>query len=96
MDSQVKYGVIARGEADIFLRFTKKSYQEWIWDHAAGGLVIAEAGGVQSDTNGSLLDFSQGAKLPAEVEGIIATSSEYLQEKVIKSCRAIADSEDDS
>lgn len=95
MDSQVKYGVIARGDADIFLRFTKKSYEEWIWDHAAGGLVIAEAGGLQSDVNGFPLDFSQGAKLPRGIDGIIATSGKELHAKVINSYRTIDSLEND-
>ena len=36
MDSQVKYGVLARGGAEVFLRLPKAGYVEWIWDHAAG------------------------------------------------------------
>lgn len=36
MDSQVKYGVLARGGAEVFLRLPKAEYVEWIWDHAAG------------------------------------------------------------
>lgn len=31
MDSQVKYGVAARGGAEIITRLPKKSYVEWIW-----------------------------------------------------------------
>ena len=89
MDSQVKYGVIARGGADIFLRFTKTGYQEWIWDHAAGGVIISEAGGVQSDTEGNPLDFSHGEKLPKHIGGIIASSNQGLQEELIKFHRSL-------
>ncbi len=46
MDSQAKYAVVARGEADIYLRLpTRADYREKIWDHAAGSLIVAEAGG---------------------------------------------------
>lgn len=37
MDSQVKYGILSRGEAArVFMRFPPESYREKIWDHAAG------------------------------------------------------------
>ncbi|KAK7221108.1 hypothetical protein V2G26_009111 [Clonostachys chloroleuca] len=46
MDSQAKYGSIARGAGDIYLRLpVKATYQEKIWDHAAGDLIVREAGG---------------------------------------------------
>lgn len=35
LDSQAKYAVVARGEADIYLRLpTRADYREKIWDHA--------------------------------------------------------------
>ena len=36
VDSQAKYALLARGDCDLYLRFTKKEYKECIWDHAAG------------------------------------------------------------
>src|SRR5690606_13780762 len=58
MDSQAKYGVVARGQADLYLRLpTRAGYVERVWDHAAGLLVIQEAGGKVTDINGSALDF---------------------------------------
>ena len=40
MDSQAKYGSIARGAGDVYLRLpVKATYQEKIWDHAAGDLI---------------------------------------------------------
>ncbi|MGQ0592057.1 MAG: inositol monophosphatase family protein, partial [Gammaproteobacteria bacterium] len=45
LDSQCKYAVVARGQADAYLRLpTRADYVENIWDHAAGMLVAAEAG----------------------------------------------------
>ncbi|KAL8686882.1 MAG: hypothetical protein Q9218_006793, partial [Villophora microphyllina] len=46
MDSQAKYASIARGAGDIYLRLpVRKDYVEKIWDHAAGDLIVREAGG---------------------------------------------------
>lgn len=66
MDSQVKYAVVATGEAEIYLRIPNPKtpdYREKIWDHAAGSLVVQEAGGVVTDICGSPLDFSMGKTL---------------------------------
>jgi len=72
MDSQAKYGSIARGAGDVYLRLpTSKTYQEKIWDHAAGDLIVREAGGQVTDTTGSRLDFGVGRTL-AENKGVIA------------------------
>ena len=45
MDSQVKYGLLSRGDAAVFMRFPPSDYREKIWDHAAGVLIVLEAGG---------------------------------------------------
>ncbi|KAK1771733.1 3',5'-bisphosphate nucleotidase [Phialemonium atrogriseum] len=72
MDSQAKYGSVARGAGDIYLRLpTSKSYQEKIWDHAAGDLIVREAGGHVTDTTGKKLDFGHGRTL-AENKGVVA------------------------
>ncbi|TXT08984.1 hypothetical protein VHUM_02458 [Vanrija humicola] len=80
MDSQAKYACLARGEGGVYLRIpTKysggKDYQEKIWDHASGNLLIAESGGVCTDMNGKPLDFSRGRTLTGN-EGIVAAGSE--------------------
>ncbi|MCJ1313151.1 hypothetical protein MMC25_006828 [Agyrium rufum] len=75
MDSQSKYGSIARGAGDIYLRLpTRKDYQEKIWDHAAGYLIVHEAGGVVTDVNGDKVDFSVGRTL-AKNSGIVAATA---------------------
>ncbi|KAF5550420.1 3 (2) 5 bisphosphate nucleotidase [Fusarium mexicanum] len=72
MDSQAKYGSIARGAGDIYLRLpVKATYQEKIWDHAAGDLIVREAGGQVTDIHGKPLDFSVGRTL-ANNKGVIA------------------------
>ncbi|MGE0606695.1 MAG: 3'(2'),5'-bisphosphate nucleotidase [Pirellulales bacterium] len=82
LDSQAKYAVVAQGEADIYLRLpTDAIYREKIWDHAAGMLVVEEAGGKVSDVHGRPLDFSLGRELSAN-RGVIATNS-HLHEAVL-------------
>lgn len=72
MDSQAKYGSLARGAGDIYLRLpVRADYQEKIWDHAAGDLIVREAGGQVTDTLGRRLDFSTGRTL-AENKGVVA------------------------
>ncbi|ROT34886.1 3',5'-bisphosphate nucleotidase [Sodiomyces alkalinus F11] len=72
MDSQSKYGSIARGAGDIYLRLpVKATYQEKIWDHAAGDLIVREAGGQVTDVDGKALDFSVGRTL-ANNKGVVA------------------------
>lgn len=70
LDSQVKYAVVARGDADLFLRRPKPGYREKIWDHAAGALVAIEAGCRVSDFDGQPLRY-EGTRL-APHRGIIA------------------------
>ncbi|NNM00362.1 MAG: 3'(2'),5'-bisphosphate nucleotidase, partial [Gammaproteobacteria bacterium] len=74
LDSQCNYAVVARGQADAYLRLpTRKGYQEKIWDHAAGKLVAEEAGAVVSDISGAPLDFSRGATLSGNRGVVCAT-----------------------
>jgi 3'(2'), 5'-bisphosphate nucleotidase len=66
MDSQVKYAIVAGGDADVYLRIPHPDtlhYKENIWDHAAGALIVNEAGGRVTDMNGDALDFSSGKRL---------------------------------
>jgi 3'(2'), 5'-bisphosphate nucleotidase len=74
MDSQAKYGAVARGEAQIYLRLpTRADYRECIWDHAAGCIVVSEAGGRVTDIHGAPLDFTCGRRLERN-QGIVATN----------------------
>lgn len=73
MDSQAKYCAIAMGMADIYLRLPVNDlYEEKIWDHAAGNILVTEAGGQVSDINGKELNFGLGRTL-AENKGVIAS-----------------------
>ncbi|MQL76527.1 hypothetical protein Taro_008935 [Colocasia esculenta] len=77
IDSQAKYGALARGDGEIYLRFPRQGYREKIWDHAAGTIVITEAGGVVTDAAGNPLDFSKGKYLDLDT-GIIATNPKLM------------------
>lgn len=83
MDSQAKYCSIARGDGHIYLRLpVQAGYEEKIWDHASGVVLVQEAGGVVSDMNGKPLDFSQGRTLSGN-KGVIASPAN-LHDQVIK------------
>jgi 3'(2'), 5'-bisphosphate nucleotidase len=87
LDSQCKYAVVARGQADAYLRMpTRREYVEKIWDHAAGSLIATEAGAVVSDMTGAALDFGHGPRLSAN-RGVIC-AIEALHGRIIE---AIAD-----
>ncbi len=82
MDSQAKYAIVARGDAEIYMRLPAKyGYKEKIWDHAGGVLVVEEAGGLVSDVEGRPLEFHHGYEL-LNNRGIIAANRE-LHPKVI-------------
>ena len=83
IDSQCKYAVVARGDAEIYLRLPRPGtdYTERIWDHAAGALVVEAAGGTVTDMHGEPLDFTHGPLLK-ENTGVVATNGP-LHDRVI-------------
>jgi HAL2 family 3'(2'),5'-bisphosphate nucleotidase len=86
MDSQAKYAVVARGQADIYLRLpTRADYRERIWDHAAGALIVSEAGGIVTDITGRPLEFNHGRELAVN-QGVIVTNGP-LHQSVVDSLR---------
>ncbi|KAF9941548.1 hypothetical protein BGZ65_002676 [Modicella reniformis] len=88
MDSQCKYCSLSRGDGEIYLRLpVNSSYQEKIWDHASGCLLVSEAGGIVSDTNGKPLDFSKGRTLAAN-SGVVAAHAK-LHHAVIAAVREV-------
>jgi 3'(2'), 5'-bisphosphate nucleotidase len=85
MDSQAKYGVVARGQADVYLRSPNPrtpDYRENIWDHAAGALVVEEAGGRVTDVHGQPLSWNRGRRLEDNV-GVVATNGR-LHDEIIR------------
>jgi 3'(2'), 5'-bisphosphate nucleotidase len=76
MDSQAKYGAVARGEAALYLRLPSPrttEYRENIWDHAAGALLVEEAGGRVTDMWGRALDFAGGVRME-ENRGVVVSN----------------------
>ena len=87
IDSQCKYAVVARGEASIYLRLPRDtSYREKVWDHAAGVVVVEEAGGRVTDLDGRPLDFSEG-RLLGNHRGIVCSNG-AIHDRVLEACRA--------
>ncbi|MDP6630948.1 MAG: 3'(2'),5'-bisphosphate nucleotidase [Kiritimatiellia bacterium] len=88
IDSQCKYAIVARGEATTYLRIpsANSTYEEKIWDHAAGAIVVTEAGGRVTDTLGVPLDFSLRRTLRNN-KGVVATNG-ALHDVVIEALAA--------
>lgn len=83
LDSQAKYGAVAAGDAEIYLRpQSRPDYRERIWDHAAGVLLVEEAGGRVTDLYGRPLDFTKGDRLE-DNRGIVATNG-LIHDQVIE------------
>jgi 3'(2'), 5'-bisphosphate nucleotidase len=85
MDSQAKYGAVARGEAALYLRLPSPrtpDYRENIWDHAAGALLVEEAGGRVTDLHGAPLAFASGRRMEGN-RGVVATNG-ALHERVLE------------
>lgn len=73
LDSQAKYAVVGRGEAEVYLRLPRDAeYREKIWDHAGGALVVTEAGGRVTDVLGRDLDFGRGHTLAGNLGVIVS------------------------
>jgi len=84
MDSQAKYGALARGDAALYLRLPSPrtpDYREKIWDHAAGSRIVEEAGGRVTDATGRPLDFAGGRAMSGS-RGIVVSNGE-LHERVL-------------
>ncbi|RVD88541.1 uncharacterized protein DFL_002723 [Arthrobotrys flagrans] len=82
-DSQAKYAALALGEAEIYLRLpSSMKYEEKIWDHAAGSLVVEEAGGAVFDMYGDKLDFTTGRTFKRN-KGVIVMPK-AIQEDVVR------------
>jgi 3'(2'), 5'-bisphosphate nucleotidase len=91
MDSQAKYGAVARGDAALYLRLPSTrhpDYRENIWDHAAGVLIVEEAGGQVTDMYGKPLDFATGFKMRGN-RGVVVSNG-AMHSAVLK---ALAQSE---
>lgn len=85
VDSQVKYMMVAMGLADAHIRAPAEGHREAIWDHAAGVLLVLEAGGIVTDQSGNQLLFPRDGQLQSHVKTIIVASIMELYEGMMKS-----------
>ncbi|KAE8537931.1 3'(2'),5'-bisphosphate nucleotidase [Cryptococcus gattii VGV] len=97
MDSQAKYTCLSRGEGGVYLRIpTKyvggKIYEERIWDHAPGALLIHESGGICTDMWGKELNFGVGRTLK-ENDGIVAAGKDIHPKAVEAVKKAIEEAQ---
>ncbi|MGE0433812.1 MAG: 3'(2'),5'-bisphosphate nucleotidase [Planctomycetota bacterium] len=83
MDGQGKYGLVARGDVAVYLRVHHKPRTENIWDHAAGVLIVTEAGGRVSDFAGNAIDWTAGRRFQP-VGGILVTNG-VAHDRLLKS-----------
>lgn len=94
VDSMVKYALLARGDAHLYLRFPRAGYEEKVWDHVAGSAILHAAGGSVTDERGGPLPFGSGPLLTG-VTGIIASavSSEPHKDiiRVVEGCKPMSD-----
>jgi 3'(2'), 5'-bisphosphate nucleotidase len=87
VDSQEKYGRVAEGMADLFMRLMRNPTDRvWIWDHAAGAAIVIAAGGRVSDLDGQPLDFSRGRQIPNN--GVVVTNG-HIHHRVIEAIQAV-------
>lgn len=82
LDSQSKYALVARGQADGYLSGVRDPGGEYIWDHAPGSLVASEAGADVTDLDGKPLDFSRGRRLSAN-RGLVCAVP-WIHERVLR------------
>jgi 3'(2'), 5'-bisphosphate nucleotidase len=90
MDSSAKYALLAAGKGDLIFRLVtpfQPDYTEKIWDHAAGSLIVEEAGGRVTDLRGSALDFGRGRFLDGNI-GILA-SNRWLHDIALKALEEV-------
>ncbi len=88
LDSQVKYGLVAAGEADGYVRLPRNAdYVEKVWDHAAGTLIATRAGCRVTDFSGRPLRFDLGRHLTANRGLVVAPPA--LSDRLLESIEGL-------
>jgi len=87
LDSQTKYAMVARGDASIYLRVPRGDYRENVWDHAAGYVIVNEAGGRVSDIEGTPLDMTTGQRM-VDNRGVVVTAAS-IHDEVLAAVRSV-------
>ena len=87
LDSQTKYAIVARGDASIYLRVPRGDYRENVWDHAAGYLIVNEAGGRVSDVDGRAFDWTTGTRMTRNRGAVVTAAS--IHDEVVAAVRSV-------
>jgi len=87
LDSPAKYAVVARGDASIYLRIPRGDYRENVWDHAAGLIVVEEAGGRVSDVDGRRFDLTTGRRMMRNRGAVVTAAS--IHDEVVAAVRSV-------
>ena len=87
LDSQTKYAMVARGDASIYLRVPRGDYRENVWDHAAGLIVVEEAGGRVSDVEGRPFDITTGQRMTNNRGAVVTAAS--IHDEVVAAVRSV-------
>jgi len=87
LDSQTKYAMVARGDASIYLRVPRGDYRENVWDHAAGYVIVNEAGGRVSDVEGKPFDMTTGQRM-TDNRGVVVTAA-GIHDEVVAAVRSV-------
>jgi 3'(2'), 5'-bisphosphate nucleotidase len=72
----VRYPLLATGQGDLYIRLVlagRMNQELYPWDHAAGSLLVEEAGGRVTDLDGKPLDFTAGRVLNRN-RGLVASN----------------------
>lgn len=74
LDGQDKYGMVAAGMGDAYLRVVPEAnFREKLWDHAAGYVIVTEAGGRMTDIYGQPIDWTAGTRM-VNNRGVLVTN----------------------
>ena len=80
LDSQTKFGMLARGDADVFPRITR--HDQFIWDVLPGAVVATEAGCAVTDAAGAPLSYVRGRTLRTNT--VLSARTAALNERMVR------------
>jgi len=88
LDSQDKYGMVAAGLGDVYLRVVPDPhYTEKPWDHATGYVIVTEAGGRVTDLDGAPIRWATGRRLTAN-RGLLVSNG-VLHERWLRAIEQV-------
>jgi 3'(2'), 5'-bisphosphate nucleotidase len=83
LDSQDKYGMVAAGMGDAYLRIVPEpDFREKLWDHAAGYVIVTEGGGRMTDIHGQPINWTTGTRM-VNNRGVLV-SNRFLHDALLE------------